>query len=156
MRRVRLGSIARGFGRAIVYVLATVLVVVGVAIVVVETGWAKNRIRELIVRQANEYLTATLEIGRLEGSIFRGLQLGDIRLSRNNEPIITIEQVSLTYSLRELWQNGTVIRRIRLVRPSFAIAKEADGRWNIAALVKREARQERATGPGRPIQYPLD
>jgi hypothetical protein len=149
---VRLGSIARGFGRAIVYTLVTVLVIVGIAIVVVETGWAKNRIRELIVRQANEYLTATLEIGRLEGSIFRGLQLGDIRLSRNNQPIITIEQVSLSYSLRELWQNGTVIRRIRLVRPSFAIAKEADGRWNIGALVKREARQEKSTGPGRPIQ----
>ena len=64
------------------------LAIVGVGVVVVETGWAKNRIRELIVRQANQYLTATLEIGRLEGSIFRGLQLGDIRLSRNNQAII--------------------------------------------------------------------
>ena len=49
----------------------------------VETGWAKNQIRHLIVRQANEYLTATLTIGRLEGSIFRGLQLGDITLARD-------------------------------------------------------------------------
>jgi autotransporter translocation and assembly factor TamB len=152
VRRARLGSIARGFGRAIVYIVATVLAIVGIAIAVVETGWAKNRIRELIVRQANQYLSATLEIGRLEGSIFRGLQLGDIKLSRNNQPIITIDEVSLSYSLRELWQNGTVIQRIRLVRPSFALAKEADGRWNIAALVKRDARQEKSTGPGRPIQ----
>jgi hypothetical protein len=125
---------------------------VGIGIGVLETGWAKNRIRALIVSQANEYLTATLEIGRLEGSIFRGLQLGNIRLSRDHQPIITIEEVSLSYSLRELYQNGTVIQRIRLVKPSFALAKEADGRWNIAALVKREARQARSSGPGRPIQ----
>jgi len=135
-----------------VYVVAFALVLVGIGISVLETGWAKDRIRQLIVRQANEYLTATLEIGRLEGSILRGLQLGDIRLTRDNHPIISIDEVSLSYSLRELWQNGTVIRRIRLVHPSFAIAKQPDGRWNIGALIKREAREQRSTGPGRPIQ----
>jgi hypothetical protein len=152
VRRARLTGIARGFGKTVVYVAAAALIVVGAGILVLETGWAKNRIRQLIVAQANQYLTATLEIGRLEGSILRGLQLGDIRLSRDNHPIITIDEVSLSYSLRELWQNGTVIRRIRLVRPSFAIAKQRDGRWNIGALVRREARQERSTGPGRPIE----
>ena len=155
MRRARLTGIARGFGKTVVYVVVAALIVVGAGILVLETGWAKNRIRHLIVAQANQYLTATLEIGRLEGSILRGLQLGDIRLSRDNHPIITIDEVSLSYSLRELWQNGTVIRRIRLIRPSFAIAKQRDGRWNIGALVRREARQERSTGPGRPIQSAL-
>ena len=53
-----------------------------------ETGWAKNQIRSLIVRQANQYLTATLNIGRLEGSLFRGLQLGDITLDRDGHTII--------------------------------------------------------------------
>ena len=38
--------------------------------------------------QANQYLTATLAIGRLEGSLVRGIQLGDVRLSREGRTLI--------------------------------------------------------------------
>jgi hypothetical protein len=74
-------------------VVALVLIVIGIGIAAVETGWAKTRIRDLIVRQANEYLTATLTIGRLEGSLFRGLQLGDITLAREGRTLVHIDEV---------------------------------------------------------------
>jgi hypothetical protein len=144
--------VVRILGKIFVYLVALLLILVGVAIAVLETGWAKNEIRALVVRQANQYLVATLEIGRLEGSLLRGLELGDIRLSLNSQPIITIDDISLSYSLRELWQGGTVIRRIRLTRPRVVAAKQADGRWNLGALVKRQVQQERRSGPGRPIE----
>jgi hypothetical protein len=150
--RRRLHSAGRIVGKGVVYATATVLAIVLAGIGVLETGWAKNQIRALIVRQANEYLTATLEIGELNGSILRGLHLDRIRLSRDNHPIVTIDQIDLSYSLRELWQNGTVIRRIRLTRPHVVGAKQADGRWNLGALVKREARAQQRSGPGRPIE----
>ena len=102
-----------------------------------ETGWAKNQIRSLIIRQANQYLTATLNIGRLEGSLFRGLELDDITLDRDGQTIIKIEEVALSYSIRELVSQGVTIRRVRLTRPYVAAKKLADGRWDIGALVKR-------------------
>src|ERR1700693_5101351 len=102
--------IALVVARVVVYTVAAVLIVVGLAIAALETGWGKNQIRGLIVRQANQYLTATLEIGRLEGTLLRGIQLGDIRLSRDGETIVSIDDVSLSYSLRELFEPGTIIR----------------------------------------------
>jgi hypothetical protein len=152
VRRPRLRTVVTFLGKGLVYLVALLLILVGAVITVLETGWAKNEIRALIVRQANQYLVGTLEIGRLEGSLLRGLQLGDIHLSRDGQPIITIDDVSLSYSLRELWQGGTVIRRIRLTRPRVVAAKQADGRWNLGALVKRQVQQEQRSGPGRPIQ----
>jgi hypothetical protein len=152
VRRPRLRTLVTILGKSFVYLVALLLIVLGAGLAVVETGWAKNEIRALVVRQANQYLVGTLEIGRLEGSLLRGLQLGDIRLSLNGQPIITIDDVSLSYSLRELWQSGTVIRRIRLARPQVVAAKQADGRWNLGALVKRQAQQAQRSGPGRPIQ----
>ena len=125
------------------------LVALGMA--AVETGWAKNQIRDLIVRQANEYLTATLTIGRLEGSIFRGLQLGDITLARDGRTLIHVDEVALSYSIRELIDRGTVIRRVRLVRPRVEGARLPDGRWDLGALVKRESQDQERSGPGRPI-----
>src|SRR5262249_6372958 len=64
---------------------------------------------------------------------------------------VHIEEIALSYSLRELLQSGTVIRRLRLVRPHFELTRQADGRWDLAALVKRERREGEQTGPRRPI-----
>ena len=150
--RRKLGRVARGTGRGLVYLVALLLVIAGVALGAIETAWGKNQIRGLIVGQANRYLTATLEIDRIEGSLLRGIELVGIRLSREGHPLIGIDRVSLSYSLRELFDRGTVIRSLRLERPHVVAAKLADGRWDLAALVRREARQQQRTGPGRPIQ----
>ena len=118
-----------------------------------ETGWAKNRIRELIVRQANQYLTATLTIGRLEGSLLRGLQLGDITSVADGRTLIDIDEVALSYSIRELVAAG----RRHPAHPPHAPADRRqrrwpDGRWDLGALVKREAREQERTGPDAPIE----
>jgi len=133
-------------------VLVVVLIIVGAGLSVVETGWAKNRIRALLVRQANEYLTATLSIGRLEGSLFRGIQLGDVDVSRNGETMIHIDEIALAYSIRELTQPGVVIRSVRLTRPHIVAGRQADGKWDLGTLIKRDAREQERTGPSRPIE----
>jgi autotransporter translocation and assembly factor TamB len=142
---------AAAAARWTLYACVLVLVLVGVLLALVESGWGKNQIRQLIVREANQYLTASLEIGTLGGSLLRGLHLGDVTLSRNGETLVHIDDVSLEYSINELLQRGTSIRRIRLTRPSFLVAREADGRWNMGALIRRESPRNDEGGPGRPL-----
>jgi hypothetical protein len=132
-------------------VFAAAVVLVAVALAAIQTPWAKEQLRQLIVRQANQYLTATLEIGRLGGSLLRGIELGNVRVSRQGEALIDIEAVSLSYSIRELFEGGTVIRRIALVRPRFLVERDADGRWNLGALIRRDAESQERRGPGRPL-----
>ncbi len=138
--------------RGVLYVVVAVLVLGGVGLAAIETRWGKNQLRELIVREANQFLTATLEIDELEGSLLRGLRLTGIRLSRNNEAIVTIEEVSLSYSVRELLQDGTTVRNLRLLRPRVSARKDADGRWNLASLVRRDASDADRQGPRRTIR----
>jgi autotransporter translocation and assembly factor TamB len=151
MPRSRHYRIARHLLRSLVFVVAFILVVFGIAVAALETSWGKNRLRDLIVSQANQYLTAQLAIGRLEGSLFRGLELADIQLARDSRTIIRIERVSLSYSIRELLDQGTAIRRIRIDKPHVVARRQSDGRWDIATVVRREARQRERTGPGRPV-----
>ena len=101
----------RRVAQIVIGAVVVLLVLVGLGIAAIETGWAKERLRRLIVRQANEYLTASLEIGSLGGSLFRGLELGDVRLSREGRTLIAIDQIALSYSVRELLQPGVVVRR---------------------------------------------
>ncbi len=144
--RLTLG-ILRGF----LYLAATILVLVVGALLALQTGWAKNQLRVLIVHEANQYLTATLEIGRLEGSVLRNLTLGDVRLSRNGQTIISADAIELNFSIRELLSPGTTLRSIRLMRPHIVFARMPDGRWNIETLLNRQGRENERTGPGRPL-----
>jgi autotransporter translocation and assembly factor TamB len=148
----RLRSISATLGKIFVGLIIVVLLLLGLGLTIIETAWAKNRIRALIVRQANQYLTATLSIGRLEGSLLRGIQLGDVVLSRDGKPMIAIDEIALSYSIRELVEAGTRIRRLRLTRPRVVGAKQPDGRWDLFAVVKRESQEQERTGPNRPIE----
>jgi autotransporter translocation and assembly factor TamB len=143
---------ARRLARIFIGLIVVLLILIGVGISVLETGWAKNRLRDLMVVQANQYLNATLTIGRLGGSILRGLELGDVRLTREGRDLVRIDEIALAYSIRELIESGTVIRRIRLTRPQFEITRLPDGRWDLGAIVKRERREGPRSGPNRPIQ----
>src|SRR5262245_23502435 len=119
----RTSRLAVAAARWLLVASVAILAVAGLALAAVETSWGKNQIRQLIVRQANQYLTATLDIGRLEGSLLRGVQLGDVHLSQNGQTLIAIDDVSLSYSIRELFERGTIIRRIRLARPRIFASK---------------------------------
>ena len=148
----RLRSLTGTVAKVLVGLLVAVLVLLGIGLGVVETGWAKNRIRDLLVHQANNYLTATLSIGRLEGSLLRGLQLGDVSVARGGQTLIHIDEIAFSYSIRELVDRGTVIQRVRLTRPVVVGTRLPEGGWDLAALVKRDSREGQRTGPGRPIQ----
>jgi translocation and assembly module TamB len=147
-RRRRIGRL---LAKGLVLLCAGLLLVVVGAVVLVETDWTKDQLRALVVRQANQYLTAELAIGRLEGSLYTGIQLRDVRLSRGGDTLVAIDRVALSYSLAELYRDGLVLRRLDLVRPRIVAAREDDGRWNLAALVRRQAPSGEPRGTPRPI-----
>ena len=82
--------------RSVVYVVASLLVLLGIALAALETGWGKNQLRALLVRQ------------------------------------------------------------VRLVHPVVVVAREEDGRWNLAALLRRQVRQNQRSGPGRSSAAPRE
>ena len=151
MHRSRSHRVARGLAKWVLGAVAALLLLIAAALGALQTGWAKGYLRGLIVRQANQYLTATLDIGSLEGSLVRGIELGDVRLSRDGEPIVAIDRVTVSYSIRELVDRGVTIARIQVVRPRVVAERQRDGRWNLAALVRRDARENERRGPRRPI-----
>jgi hypothetical protein len=148
-------KIARVLARSVVAVVAAVLVLLGIALTLVETNWGKDRLRQLIVSQTARFLNGTLEIDRLEGSLLRGIHLKGVRLTEGGQPIIAIDEVSVAYSIRDLYTNGTAIRRLALGHLRVVGRKNADGRWNLGSLVHRDSppRPEQPAKPGRRITF---
>jgi len=146
--RLRPRRIARALARGVVYLTVAVIVLGGVGMLALESQWGKGQIRNLIVAQSNRFLTGTLEIDRVEGSLFRGVELEGVRLLQDGTPTITIRSASLVYSIRELYESGTVIRSLNLRGLHVVGARGADGRWNLGNLVRPRPPRP----PGRPAR----
>lgn len=153
MRRVAVAVVRRAIRWSAILIIAIVFSVVGI-LGALETSWGKARIRDLIVSQTNRYLTATLAIGRVEGSLLRGIRLHDVHLSQDGRTLVRIEEVDVSYTIRELLTGGTTVRAIRLIRPVIVAGKLPDGRWDLGALIRRDNPQPRASGPRRPLHLP--
>jgi translocation and assembly module TamB len=122
------------------------LVLAAGATLALQTSWGKDQLRRLLVRLANERLTASLSIARLDGSLLRGLELHDVRLSRDGVTLISVAQVSLSYNIRDLVDESIRVERIQLIQPRIVAARSADGRWNLGTLTPVVHHRSRA-GP---------
>ena len=151
MSRSWLHRIVRSLLRGFAYVVVATVVIAGLGLAAIQTTWGRNAIRRLIVREANQRLTASLEIGRLDGSFLNGITLADVRLSQGGETIISVDEVSVSYTIPEILEPGLIVRRIELVRPHIVAERLSDGRWNLEALIKPRNPPSERPARGRPI-----
>jgi autotransporter translocation and assembly factor TamB len=105
------------------------------AVIVTQTTWFKEWLRGFIVRQADDYVNGRLSIGRLDGNLFFGVELGDVDVTVNGEKVVDIDDIGLDYNVLTLIGGDVVLDDIRLTRPVFRLKRDAQG-WNLARLIK--------------------
>jgi len=130
-------------------VLALVLLVAG-GIVATQTSWFRNWARGLGERQAARLLNGELHIGRLDGNLWSGALLSDVRVTQDGRDVVRVERVRVTYSVRQLLSRHWRFPEITLTRPSIVLVHDAGG-WHIANLL-RPRRNDSANA--QPVELP--
>ena len=83
----------------VVAFLATLVVgTASMAVIVTQTTWFKEWLRGFIVKQAEDYVNGRLSIGRLDGNLFFGVDLGDVDVTVNGERVVDIDDIALDYN----------------------------------------------------------
>ena len=120
----------------VVAFLATLVVgAAAMAVIVTQTTWFKEWLRGFIVRQAGDYVNGQLSIGKLDGNLFFGVNLGDVDVTVNGEKVVDVSDVSLDYNAFTLVRGDVVLDEIRLTRPVLRLERDARG-WNLAHLIR--------------------
>src|SRR5688500_15377912 len=120
----------------VVALLCTLLVgTAAMAVIVTQTTWFKEWLRGFIVKQADDYVNGRLSIGRLDGNLFFGVELGDVDITVNGEKVVDIDDVGLDYNAFTFIGGDVVLDDIRLTRPVFRLERDAEG-WNLARLIR--------------------
>src|SRR5678816_2246840 len=138
----------------VVALVGTLLIgIVALALIVSQTPWFRDWLRQYVVRQAGQYVNGTVSIGSLGGNLFYGVQLGDVAVDVNGEHIMTLKNVEVKYSIGELVSQGVTVRQIKLEQPFVLLRHDRNG-WNIASLVKRQKQEADRQGPAKPVSLP--
>ena len=134
----------RRLARILLWTAGIVLTLVLLTGVVIETSFFKNWLRGVIVKQANQHINGTLAIGTFKGNLFSGVELDDVTVIMNNEPVVRIDALKTSYSIRELVSNGTTVDSVTIVHPVVA-AHRIDNTWQLARLVRSTDNQRKST-----------
>src|SRR5687767_1453961 len=128
-------SLARRSLQVAAFLCTLVVGVASMAVIVTQTTWFKEWLRGFIVRQADDYVNGRLSIGRLDGNLFFGVELGDVDVTVNGETVVDIDDVGLDYNVLTLIGGDVVLDDIRLTRPVLRLKRDAEG-WNLAHLIR--------------------
>lgn len=112
-----------------------------------------SRLPETLTIAASERIAGTVTVGELEISP-SGAVINDVVISDGPEgsdrPVVKIPRVKIAWSLSDigLRRRDPVesIKGIEVLEPEIFLERSADGRWNIAGLLK-------PSPPGRPLKF---
>ena len=140
----------RRITRLLLWIAGAILAIVLVTASVTQTTFFKHWLRGVIVQQANQHLNGTLSIGQLRGNLYSGIELDQVAVQMDNQPLVSIDVVTVAYDIRALVAGGTTIERVSIVHPVVAVRREGDG-WQFGRLVKKDAQETDRRGPNRAI-----
>jgi autotransporter translocation and assembly factor TamB len=143
-------SIARRITHALIIVLTLIVGATAAAVIVSQTAWFKNWLRGYIVREANTYLNGTLSIERLGGNLFFGVEMENVGVSMDGNPVVAVRDLGLNYNVFELVTKGLSVDSIRLDKPVVYLRRDGDT-WSLSRLVKKQATEADRSGPDKPI-----
>lgn len=119
----------------VIGVLTSLLVaMLVVAVLVSQTAWFRDWLRRYAMREAEQFVDGQLLIGRLDGGLFDGVRLHDVRIDRDGETVVALDTLTLEYRLLDMVRQGFVVGRVELAGPRIALRREGDT-WNVARLL---------------------
>ncbi|MEO6527084.1 MAG: hypothetical protein ABIP93_10700 [Gemmatimonadaceae bacterium] len=123
------------------FVLTVVVLPILLGLVIVSvlamTPWGNERVRRVLVSQANERMNGTLAVGALRGNLLSGATMTDVRLLDSaRRPLLTARRAQVRYALWRALQGRVVIRSLVLDTPVVVLDKQPGARWNFQSLMR--------------------
>jgi autotransporter translocation and assembly factor TamB len=131
-------------------VILTLMLLVAGALIATQTSWFRDWARGFGERQAARLLNGQLAIGRLDGNLWSGATLTNVRITQDGREVVQIERVHVTYRVRQLLSRQWRFPEITLTRPSIVLIRNERG-WHIANLLRP---RRNASPNAQPVELP--
>jgi hypothetical protein len=143
-------TIARKLLQVVAFICTLLIGVTSMMVIVSQTTWFKEWLRGFIIRQADDYVDGRLTIGRIDGNLFFGVEMEDVDVTQNGQPVVSLKDVGVDYNFLTFLGGNVILDHIRLNEPTLHVKKTATG-WNITELIKAQTPNPTQPKNRRPI-----
>ena len=122
-------------------VVLPILLGLAIVLVLALTPWGNERVRRLVVSQANGRMFGQLDVRELRGNLFSSATLTDVRLVDSaRRPLFTARRVQVHYALLSALRGHIVLYSLALDTAVVVLDKQPGARWNFQSLMKPSTR----------------
>ena len=134
----RSGSRAGALARWAAAALAGLAVLIGGALLLLQTEAARLRVQAVAVQQIANLLAddATVRVDRLEGNFLTGARLVGLEIERDGETVAAVDTVLVDYDLTTLLRQRFSASRLAVLGPRVFVRQRPDSTFNVAGLLK--------------------
>ncbi len=150
----RLTDRRRRIAKALVaFVFGPLLLGILIVVVFAMTPWGNERVRRLLVSQANQRLTGELTVDHLRGNLFTGATLTNVQLIDSlKHPVFAARRVKVRYGLFAALRREVVIKSLELDTAVVVLDKRPGARWNFQSLMRPSTTPKDTSRHGAPPQ----
>lgn len=125
----------RRLARYVSFAVLAVLFLIAVALAATQTGWFKNYLRGIVVKQAAQYLNGALTVEHLRGSVLTGIVLEGVALHHEGQIAVAMDALTVEYDPITMVRQGLILKTLTLDRPTILLRRDEAG-WNFNRFVK--------------------
>jgi len=121
-------------------VVAVLGLLIGTVLVATRTQWGRGKIISLVTSQVAKGIKGRIYIGRLDGSLFTGLQLDTLELwDRNDSLFVAVGGLELSYDPRDLLERRILMHRVRIRTLAANLFEDSVGQFNFRRIFESDA-----------------
>ncbi|MBA2663963.1 MAG: translocation/assembly module TamB domain-containing protein [Bradymonadaceae bacterium] len=114
----------------IALLLLLVVLVLGL-LLLLQTSFVKDQVRDRVVAGVNAELLGSVEVGRIEGNLLTSARLIDVTVRDEQGHIVArVPRVEASYSLFGLARGQMTVKSVELDRPVAVVRRREDGHFN--------------------------
>src|SRR5690554_6245562 len=129
-------QIARRITIILLSIVAVLLfLVVAVSLVITNTDWGRERVRNVAMNQLGNAIEGEITLGKLEGDLLRELRLIDVSIvDTEGRPFVHADTLESGFSLLNLLRARIVLSDIRIVNGEIILDEPPGEDWNFVRI----------------------
>ncbi len=133
----------------------TAVVIIGLSLFV-RFYLTEERLKEIIIPQAEKSLGRPVDISGIKAGLFSGITVENVTIKEadNKADFLSVKKFVLRYDLMPLLQKKVVVSEIKIVEPRITIHRDKKGGFNFESLAVLAAAPEPSSATPAPVHEP--
>ena len=125
-------KIVNGFIGFFLGLFLLILLIIGFS----QTSYFRSILREQVIKIANSSLNGTINIGKIDGTIFSSLILSDVTVNMKSDTLLNSKLIEVRVSPLQILYKKIYARKIYIEGAKIGLLKDTSGALNISKLFK--------------------